>query len=161
MNLCLAANSGGESNTFGNIASSVGFVGSVASNIDGTFRLAKSGSFSPGYYSSGWSTGNQYVKNLYSVSKVGSQVSTGASVLTTGMAYNEILNGNAQPITYADAGVGTLGLSASIASYFSGAQIPGVGFFVAIYGSARIGWDIGASLAPKYGPINGTYWHEK
>lgn len=130
----------------------VGVSGSVASNIDGTFRLFKSGSFSPGYYSSGWSSGNQYIKNLYSVSKVGSRVSSGASVLSTGMAYNKILRGNQTAITYADATVGTLGLSASAASYFTGVQIPVVGKFVAVYGAARLGWDIGWNLGIRYGP---------
>lgn len=92
------------------------------------------------------------------MSKVGGRLSTGASILSTGMAYNEILRGNPEGITYADAAIGSIGLSASIASYYSGVQIPGIGYFVAIYGSARLGWDLGASLAPKYGLINGYYW---
>jgi hypothetical protein len=142
---------------FGNVVSGVGLGGAVASNIDGTFRLAKSGKFSLGYYASGWK-GNQYVKATYSVSKAGARVSTGVCILSTGMAYNEILSGNSHAITYADAAIGSIGLSSSLASYYSGIQIPVIGFFVAIYGSARLGWDLGASLAPKYGLINGYYW---
>ena len=144
---------------FGNTISGVGFAGSVASNVDGTFRLLKSGSISLGYYTSGWIKGNQYVKNLYSVSKVGTRVSTGVSIITTGIAYNEIIKGDRSPFNYADATVGTIGLSSSAVSYFRGSRIPGVGFFIAIYGAGRLGWDVGASLAYKYGPINGTYWH--
>jgi hypothetical protein len=120
--------------------------------MDGTFRLTKGGTFSPKYYSSGWKGGSPARIATYNISKIGTRVSTGASILTTGMAYNEILNGNPQPITYADATVGTIGLSASAASYFSGAQIPGVGYFVAIYGAARLGWDIGWNLGVRYGP---------
>jgi hypothetical protein len=143
------ASSGGG---FSNIISGVGFGGSIASNIDGTFRLTKAGVFSPKYYSSGWKGGSPLRIATYNVSKIGTGVSTGASILTTGMAYNEILNGNSQPITYADATVGTIGLFASAASYFSGAQIPGIGYFVAIYGAARLGWDIGWNLGVHYGP---------
>ena len=142
---------------FGNVVSGVGVGGCIASESGGTFRLVKSGRLSLGYYSSGWK-GNQYVKTTFSMSKVGGRLSTGASILSTGMAYNEILRGNPEGITYADAAIGSIGLSASIASYYSGVQIPGIGYFVAIYGSARLGWDLGASLAPKYGLINGYYW---
>ncbi len=120
--------------------------------VDGTFRLSKSGSFSPGYYASGWSTGNQYVKNLYSVSKVGNGVSAGANVVTTGIAYYQIANGTQQPITYVDAGVGTMGIIASGASYFYGVQIPVVGEFVAVYGVTRVTWDVFFNLGANYGP---------
>ncbi len=137
---------------FGNVISSVGLTGYTVSDMDGTFRLVKSGSFSPGYYASGWSSGNQYVKNLYNASKFGTRLSTGASVITTGMAYNEIINGNPFTITYVDATVGTIGLTASGVYYLSGAQIPGVGVFVAAYGATRIGWDIGWNLGILYGP---------
>ena len=68
------------------------------------------------------------------------------------MAYNQIYNGNQTPLTYADATVGTIGLTSTIATYFTGAQIPGVGFFVAVYGAARLGWDVGWDLGVKYGP---------
>ncbi len=130
-------------NTASNIASVVGIAGTGLGMIDGTFRLAKSGKFSPGYYSSGWSTGNQYVKSLYSISKVGKGLSTGASIVTTSIAYYQIANGTQQPITYVDATVGTIGLSAMIASYYSGIAIPYVGEFVAIYGTTRLFWDLG------------------
>jgi len=130
----------------------VGVGGDAASMSNSTFRLAKSGSFSPGYYSSGWSTGNQYVKNLYSVSKVGTGVSTGAGAISTYMAYNDIIKGREQPITYVDAGVGTIGLAASYASYFHGVEIPVVGEFVAIYGALRLSWDVGFYMGANYGP---------
>jgi RHS repeat-associated protein len=130
----------------------VGVGGDVASMSNSTFRLAKNGSFSPGYYSSGWRTGNQYVKNLYSVSKVGTGVSTGAGAISTYMAYNDIIKGREQPITYFDAGVGTIGLAASYTSYFHGVEIPVVGEFVAIYGALRLSWDVGFYMGANYGP---------
>jgi hypothetical protein len=143
------ASSGGG---FGNVVSGFGFGGAVASNMDGTFRLTKGGTFSPKYYSSGWKGGSPARIATYSVSKIGTGVSTGASALSTGLAYYDIYSEGAQPITYVDATVGTVGLSSSIATYFSGAQIPGVGYFVAIYGAARLGWDIGWNLGVRYGP---------
>ena len=151
---------GGGINTASNIASGVGVAGTGLGMIDGTFRLAKSGKFSPSYYSSGWSTGNQYVKNLYSISKVGKGLSTGVSVVTTGIAYYQIANGTQQPITFVDATVGTIGLSAQIASYYSGIAIPYVGEFVAVYGTVRLFWDLGQSYGPStwYGTNDYKYF---
>ncbi|HLX54748.1 MAG TPA: hypothetical protein VKR58_12440, partial [Aquella sp.] len=45
-----------------------------------------------------------------------------------------------------DATVGTIGLGAKIASYYYGIEIPYVGEGVAIYGTARAGWDIGTIM---------------
>jgi hypothetical protein len=50
-----------------------------AYKVGGTFRLMKSGSVSLGWYKSGWSTGNQYVKTTYSLSKLGNGVGIGTS----------------------------------------------------------------------------------
>ncbi len=145
--------------TVNDVSNGIAIGGFVTGLVDGTFRVAKSGEFSLGYYASGWSKGNQYVKSLYSVSKLGANINTGASIITTGYSYNKIINeGNRDLITYTDAAVGSIGLTTTAATYFSGIEIPVVGFFVACYGSARAGWDFGASLAPKYGPINGYYW---
>ena len=139
------------------VSGASGVAGDIASMSNSTFRLTKSGSFSPGYYSSGWSTGNQYVNNLYSVSKVGTGVSTGASLITTGLAYNQIYNGSAQTMTYVDASVGTAGLMASYALYFHGVEIPVVGEFVAVYGALRLSWDFGWYMGANYGPIGAYY----
>lgn len=137
----------------------VGVGGDVASTSNSTFRLAKNGSFSPGYYTSGWRTGNQYVKNLYSVSKLGTRLSTGAGTISTYMAYIEIIKGREQPITYVDAGVGTIGLAASYASYFHGVEIPVVGEFIAIYGVLRLSWDVGLNFGPsKWYGTDDTKW---
>jgi RHS repeat-associated protein len=127
--------------TASNITGGVGVAGTGLGMVNGTFRLTKSGKFSPGYYASGWQ-GNQYVKATYSVSKVGNAVSTGANMVTTGIAYYQITDGSAQPITYVDAGVGTIGIIASGASYFYGIQIPVVGEFVTVYGTVRVTWDV-------------------
>ncbi len=54
--------------------------------------------------------------------------------------------------TYVDAGVGVMGVIASGASYFYGVQIPVVGEFVAVYGAARITWDVFYHLGSQYGP---------
>jgi hypothetical protein len=145
---------GGGIGTANTINDVIGVAGDGVSLSKGTFRLTKSGLFSPGYYSSGWRTGNQYVKNLYSVSKVGRGVGNGADLLGTGIAYYQIANGTQQPITYVDAGVGTAGIIASGASYFYGVQIPVVGEFVAVYGAARLTWDVFYNLGANYGPTN-------
>lgn len=79
-------------------------------------------------------------------------LSKGANAFTTGIAYYQIANGTSQPITYVDAGVGTMGIIASGASYFYGVQIPVVGEFVAVYGVTRITWDVFYDLGAKYGP---------
>jgi len=52
-----------------------------AYEVGGTYRLMKSGSLSLGWYKSGWSTGNQYVKSTYSLSKLGKGVGLGTSFL--------------------------------------------------------------------------------
>ena len=87
-------------------------------------------------------------------------MSTGASVVTTGIAYYQIANGTQQPITCADATVGTIGLSATIASYYSGIAIPYVGEFVAIYGTVRLFWDLGQDYGPRtwYGKDDYKYF---
>jgi len=81
------------------------------------------------------------------------------------MAYYDIATGNQQPITYADAGVGTMGAIASGASYFYGVQIPVVGEGVAIYRTLRLTWDVFFYLGANYGPSkwygpNGYKWFE-
>ena len=139
-------------NVAGNLVSGIGVSGVGLSTINGTFRLMKNGKFNPDYYSSGWSTGNQYVKNLYSVSKVGKGLSEGANIITTGIAYYQIYQGIQHPITYVDAGVGTIGIITSGVSYFSGVQIPFVGEFVAVYGVCRVTWDVFYYWGEKYGP---------
>ena len=149
-----ASNSGDWLNTANNIASGVGLAGTGLGMVDGTFRMMKSGQISPGYYASGWSTGNQYVKATYSVSKFGTGISAGANAFTTYIAYDKIFNGTQEPITYADAGVGTMGIIASSASYLYGVQIPIVGEFVGIYGVVRVTWDVFFNLGVNYGPRN-------
>nr|WP_320117918.1 hypothetical protein [uncultured Marinifilum sp.] len=74
------------------------------------------------------------------------------NVVTTGMSYYDIAKGDSQPITYVDAGVGTMGILASGASYFYGVQIPVVGEVVAIYGTLRLTWDVSFNLGVNYGP---------
>ncbi|WP_157666454.1 RHS repeat domain-containing protein [Alkalitalea saponilacus] len=108
-----------------------------------------------GSVETGGSSGNP---KLLKLSKVGARVNTGASIVTTGFAYGEMVFGEPQPITYVDASVGTVGLVSVVTSKLSGVSIPGVGMGVTYYGTARLGWDVGASFAPKYGLINGYYW---
>jgi RHS repeat-associated protein len=155
----------GDPPDWGIMANSTGVAGSGLSLAKGTFRLRKSGRFSFGYYKSGWSTGNQYVKTTYSISKLGSKISTGANIVTTGMAYHDIATGNQQPITYVDAGVGTAGMIAQGSSYFAGVQIPYIGEFVAVYGVLRLTWDIFYDLGARRGPstwygTDDTKWFE-
>ncbi len=104
----------------------------MASMSNSTIRLMSgaNGSISPRIYSSGWNGGSPARISTYSVSKIGTGVSTGAGAISTYMAYNDIVKGRQQPITYIDAGVGTAGLVGSYASYFHGIEIPVVGEFV-------------------------------
>ncbi|WP_320020184.1 hypothetical protein [Labilibaculum manganireducens] len=114
-----------------------------------------------------YATTNGLTKNIYkangrirsarargyaNVSKTLKRVGTAGSVVTTGMAYYDIAKGNQQPITYVDAGVGTAGLMTTIASYYSGAEIPYVGEFIALYGTLRLTWDVSFNLGINYGP---------
>ena len=71
------------------------------------------------------------------------------SVVTLGFAYYDIVNGDATALTYVDAGVGSAGIASSLASYYMGIQVPYVGVIVALYGSVRIGFDLGQ----EYGPL--------
>ena len=148
------AEQGGGLGTASTIFGAVGVAGDVTSMSNSTFRLMSgaNGTFSPKIYNSGWKGGSPARITTYSLSKVGTGVSTGASVVTTYMSYNQIYNGEAQPITYVDAGVGTAGILAAGASYFYGVQIPVVGEFVAVYGALRLTWDVSFYLGTKYGP---------
>jgi RHS repeat-associated protein len=136
------------------IYGAVGTGGDVASMSNSTFRLMSgaNGSISPRIYSSGWNGGSPARITTYSVSKIGTGISTGAGAISTYMAYNDIVKGRQQPITYVDAGVGTAGLVGTYASYFHGIEIPVVGEFVAAYGALRLGWDVGFWAGYNYGP---------
>ncbi len=136
------------------ISGGVGVVGDAMSMSNSTFRLTGGANwaFSPKIYSSGWKGGSPAKITTYSLSKVGSGVSTGGNLVGTGIAYYQIADGSAQPITYVDAGLGTMGIIASGASYFYGVQIPFVGGAVAVYGVTRITWDVFYNLGSNYGP---------
>jgi hypothetical protein len=84
--------------------------------------------------------------NAFKLGKVFDGASTVLSVYTTGKAYNDILNGQGTVLNYSDAAVGTVGLGAKFASYFTGVEIPYVGEGVAIYGIVRLGWDVGSIM---------------
>ena len=128
--------------------------GDLLTTSNSTFRLTSgiNGSLSPKIYTSGWNGGSRARITTYRFSTLGRATSTGAGMFTTGLSYYQIANGTASPITYADAGVGTLGLMASGASYFYGVQIPAVGQGVAIYGGLRLTWDVFYNLGARYGP---------
>lgn len=123
-----------------------------------SFRLTN-GSYngnilSPKIYRSGWNGGSVARITTYKVSGLAKGISNTAGAISTAMAYYEIGNGNATPITYVDAGVGTMGLGASAASYIWGLEIPVVGEVVAAYGWIRLWFDLGS----KYGP---SKWYRK
>ena len=150
----LQANSLGVVST---VFGTIGVAGEIVGMSNSTFRIANSsGEFSPKYYTStpnrpyGWKGG--FGINTYSISKVGGAVSFGSSIVTTGNAYYDIAIGQQQPITYVDAGVGTAGILSTIASYYTGTQIPYVGSFVAVYGTLRLTWDVSFYLGANYGP---------
>jgi len=128
-------------------------------NSNWTYRLTNTkGVFDPTLYKSGWTPRGAVGKGLsvYELSTLGNRISLGADFITTGLAYNQIYNGSAQSITYLDAGVGTVGLIASYASYFHGVQIPVVGEFVSVYGIVRATWDVFTYLGFNYGP---SHWY--
>ena len=137
--------------------SASGVAGSFLENSNATFRItngAYNGSqISPKIYSSGWKGGSKAKITTYSLSKVGKATSLGSGIITTGYAYNDIINNqNTNPVTYVDAGVGTAGILSSAASYYAGVQIPYVGEAVAIYGTMRLTWDTFFYLGANYGP---------
>lgn len=147
------------------IFGAVGVAGDVTSISNSTFRIKSgvNGTFSPKIYNSGWNGGSPARITTYSLSKIGKGVSTGSGVLSTGVAYYQISEGNVHPFTYIDASVGTVGLAASIGSYYTGVQIPYVGEFVALYGTFRLTWDVFFYLGNNYGPSkwygpNDTKW---
>ncbi len=82
----LQNNLGGNTNTTNTVPSLFNWTNTGANaaaygayKVGGTFRLMKSGSVSLGWYKSGWSTGNQYVKTTYSLSKLGKGIGYGTS----------------------------------------------------------------------------------
>ncbi len=140
---------GNSSNTF----STIGLFGDVANYSDvGSFRLASNGLFSPKYYSSGWNGGSRAGIKTYNFSKLGGKISAGAGLVTTGMSYYDISNGDTSPVTWADATIGTAGVISSGAYYFNGIEIPFVGEVVAAYGALRLSWDYGYYMGSYYGP---------
>lgn len=79
----------------------------------------------------------------YSVSKFGTSLSTGAGAVTTYMAYNDIAYGRGKPITYFDAGVGSVGLVNTLAPVFGGSSVPLIGQIVAAYNWVRFWGELG------------------
>lgn len=141
----------------------LGSLGNFGERSKATFRLTNGNYngnvFSPKIYPKGWNGGSVADITTYKLSSLGKGLSTGAAVFSTGISYYEIGTGNARPITYVDAGVGTVGLGASASSYFWGVQIPVVGEVVALYGWTRLWMDLGAIYGPSkwYGPDD-TKW---
>jgi hypothetical protein len=136
------------------IVASIGLFGTWITSNKGTFRIRKSGRLSFKYYSSGWRTGNQYVDELFSVSKVGSGVSLGADIYLTYNAYNNIFsNQGARLIDYFDAGFGSAGIVNSTKELLFRSSIPIVGEVVALYGVFRLTWDVFYDLGAQYGPF--------
>ncbi len=132
----------------------IGIGSDLASMSNSTFRLMSgaNGSFSPKIYNSGWNGGSPARITTYGLSKIGTRVSTASGAVSTYMAYNDIIKVKDQPITWVDAGVGTVGLGASISTYFTGIEVPVVVEFVAIYGALRLSWDVGFYMGANYGP---------
>lgn len=158
-----AKNGGGGLGFVSTFFGATGVAGDIASMSNSTFRLTSgaNGTFSPKVYGSGWKGGSAARITTYGLSKVGSAVSFGSGVVTTGSAYNEIFNGSPQPITYVDAGVGTAGVLSSLAYYYTGIQAPVIGEFVAVYGTLRLTWDVFYNLGANYGPIGAYYGTNK
>lgn len=137
------------------VVNNLGGVGAGMQQLKGTFRVTTAknyGMFVPKYYANAW-WGNPST-NVYSMAKLGSKVNFKMGALGTGMSYYQIATGDTAPINYADAGVGTVGLGVSAASYFGGTQIPYVGPYIALYGVGRLFYDLGATYHPISNLIN-------
>lgn len=124
------------------------------SKSSASFRITNGtkGKFSPKIYPTGWKGGSRARITTYNFSKLGTKITFGTSILTTGKSYYEIATDTQNPFTLMDATVGTAGLMATIATYYSGAQIPYVGPFVALYGTMRLSWDVAFYMGYNYDP---------
>ncbi|MES2827306.1 MAG: DUF6443 domain-containing protein [Bacteroidota bacterium] len=146
----------GTVNAAGIASGTVGLAGDVGGYSTASYRLTN-GSYngsevSPRLYGNGWGGGSRAQITTYSMSSLAKGISFGAGVAGTALSYYQIGSGRAQPLTYVDAGVGTAGIIASGASYFTGAQIPYVGEAVMVYGAGRLLWDVSSTLGGSYGP---------
>ena len=128
-------------------------------NSNWTYRLTNTkGAFDPTFYRSGWTPRGAVGKGLsvYKFSTLGSRLSFSADFITTGLAFDKISKGDAEPITYIDATVGFTGILATTATYYKGVKVPYVGKFVLIYGVVRTTWDVFMYLGFNYGP---RHWY--
>jgi hypothetical protein len=80
-------------------------------------------------------------------------MSIGGGALNTYLAYKNIASGTSDTKNAIDAGLGGLGLTASVYSRFTGVEIPYIGKFVALYGATSLVWDASFNLGAKYGPM--------
>lgn len=116
----------GTLNAAGIASGSVGLAGDIGAYSTASFRLtngAYNGSeFSPRLYGNGWGGGSRAQITTYSMSNLAKGISFGAAVAGTALSYYQISSGRAQPITYVDATVGTMGIIASGASLFYGSS---------------------------------------
>jgi len=86
-------------------------------------------------------------------SKISRFMSIGGGALSTYLAYKNIASGTSDTKNAIDAGLGGLGLTASVYSRFTGVEIPYIGEFVALYGATSLVWDASFNLGAKYGPM--------
>jgi len=150
-------NGGSSGSSFGTSTSfsTAGAAGYVAGLSKSTFRItngAYNGSqFSPQIYP-GWNGGGVARISTYSISKIGSKVSTGAGIITTAMGYDEIIYGNPTSKTFFDTGVGTVGGINAIMPFIGYKSIATIGEATSIYGLLSLSWDIGFYSGQNWGP---------
>lgn len=85
-----------------------------------------------------------------------------ANVLSLGSNMYDVYNGDINSFSYTDIGVGTMGVIEGAASYFYGVEIPFVGEFALLYGSFRLGWDMGQRYGPsEWGRLYRQYKERK
>lgn len=142
------------------ITSTIGVASSFMKSSKSRFRLTNGlkGELSFKIYTPSLATGRVYggggwnkIKT-FKISGLGFTINNVASVFSTGMAFVKNYNGdNVKPIDYLDAGIGTAGLMATSAEYFSKSKVPFVGQFVSIWGIGRLTWDVCFSLGYYHG----------
>ncbi len=152
-NMSMGGGGGNRSNianTINNISSATSF---TTNAVNYTLQYTKLG----GDIGYSLSCSKAFLNSVKSLEPVGNVAST----VTTGIAMYRIYSGDTQLINYIDATVGSVGLSAQIASYYSGIEIPYIGEFVAIYGTLRLFYDLGQTYGPStwYGK-NDYKWFE-
>jgi len=98
---------------------------------------------------------SDHAKRKVKLTKTLRGVSDAGTAIAAGYSWYQIGQGDHSFLTVSDALIYSAGTINSLAGYYSGTQIPGVGAFVAFYGTCRLVTDVFYDLGNEYGP---TTW---